>query len=125
MMPKEKKKTDRKKKAGKKASQLAIRIEKTERDAFVELCDRLDTSAAREIRRFMREFVAAHSETTPAAEAVTEEAAPPAEESTAPAKKPRAPRKPRAAAEPEAPAAEQPAPTRTRRRKAATAEPAA
>jgi hypothetical protein len=64
-MPKEKqKKSDRKKKAGKKSSQLALRIEKSERDAFVELCDRLDTSAARELRRFMREFVAAHS--TPA-----------------------------------------------------------
>lgn len=45
----------------KKSSQLVIRVEKAERDAFVTLCDRLDTSAAREIRRFMRELVAAHS----------------------------------------------------------------
>ena len=45
----------------KKSSQLVIRIEKAERDAFVALCDQLDTSAAREIRRFMRELVAAHS----------------------------------------------------------------
>lgn len=45
----------------KKSSQLVIRVEKTERDAFVSLCDRLDTSAAREIRRFMREQVAVHS----------------------------------------------------------------
>jgi hypothetical protein len=43
----------------KKGSQLVIRIDKAERDAFVALCDRMDTSAAREIRRFMREQVAA------------------------------------------------------------------
>jgi hypothetical protein len=54
-------KADRKKKGGKKTSQLAIRVEKAERDAFVELCETLDTSAAREIRRFMRDFVASHS----------------------------------------------------------------
>jgi hypothetical protein len=45
----------------KKGSQLVIRVDKAERDAFVMLCDHLDTSAAREIRRFMRELVAAHS----------------------------------------------------------------
>lgn len=45
----------------KKASQLVIRVEKAERDAFVALCNRLDTSAAREIRRFMRERVAEHT----------------------------------------------------------------
>ena len=45
----------------KKGSQLVIRVDKAERDAFVTLCDHLDTSAAREIRRFMRELVAAHS----------------------------------------------------------------
>lgn len=45
----------------KKGSQLVIRVDKTERDAFVMLCDELDTSAAREIRRFMRELVAAHA----------------------------------------------------------------
>ena len=50
------KKNDKKK--GKKGSQLVIRVEKEERDAFVSLCEELDTSAAREIRRFMREFVA-------------------------------------------------------------------
>lgn len=44
----------------KKDGQLVIRVDKAERDAFVTLCDRLDTSAAREIRRFMRERVAAH-----------------------------------------------------------------
>ncbi|WP_316013446.1 hypothetical protein [Roseobacter sp. HKCCA0434] len=53
------KKSDKKaeKKAGKKASQLLIRVEKEERDAFVKLCEKMDTSAAREIRHFMRRFV--------------------------------------------------------------------
>lgn len=46
-------------KKDKKGSQLVIRVDKAERDAFVSLCDALDTSAAREIRRFMREWVAA------------------------------------------------------------------
>lgn len=43
-----------------KDAQLVIRIKKDERDAFVELCETLDTSAAREIRRFIREFTASH-----------------------------------------------------------------
>ena len=44
-----------------KGSQLVIRIDKSEREAFVGLCEKLDTSAAREIRRFMRGFVADHA----------------------------------------------------------------
>lgn len=58
------KKNDKKsaKKSGKKSSQLVIRVEKEERDAFVSLCEDLDTSAAREIRRFMRDFVARHED---------------------------------------------------------------
>ncbi|MGH1416636.1 MAG: hypothetical protein ACRBM6_02600 [Geminicoccales bacterium] len=44
-------------KKDRKDSQLIIRIKKDERDAFVDLCDELDTSAAREIRRFIRGFV--------------------------------------------------------------------
>lgn len=55
-------KSDNKKKK-KKSSQLVIRIETGERDAFVNLCDRMDTTAAREIRRFMRDWVAAHAPT--------------------------------------------------------------
>jgi hypothetical protein len=43
-----------------KDGQLLIRISKEERAAFVTLCERLDTTAAREIRRFIREFTAAH-----------------------------------------------------------------
>lgn len=40
-----------------KDSQLVIRINKKERDDFVALCEDLDTSAAREIRRFIRSFI--------------------------------------------------------------------
>jgi len=45
-------------KPGKKDSQLIIRISGKERDEFVSLCEQLDTSAAREIRRFIRRFIA-------------------------------------------------------------------
>lgn len=51
-MPAEKKK--------KKDSQLVIRISGDQRDSFVALCDELDTSAAREIRRFIRDFLREH-----------------------------------------------------------------
>lgn len=58
----------------KKDGQLVIRVDKAERDAFVRLCDQLDTSAAREVRRFMRELVAAHSGKGPVAGGETENA---------------------------------------------------
>ena len=45
----------------KKGSQLVLRVDKAERDAFVSLCEALDTSAAREIRRFMRTWVASNT----------------------------------------------------------------
>lgn len=45
-----------------KNSQLVIRINQEERDEFVELCEDLDTSAAREIRHFIRDFVSRHAE---------------------------------------------------------------
>lgn len=44
-----------------KDGQLVIRIKKAERDAFIDLCDVLDTSAAREIRRFIRDFILYHT----------------------------------------------------------------
>ncbi|MEP2704716.1 MAG: hypothetical protein ABJQ71_12095 [Roseibium sp.] len=44
-------------KKSKKDSQLVIRINGEERDRFVDLCDELDTSAAREIRGFIRDFL--------------------------------------------------------------------
>lgn len=49
------------KKKERKDSQLIIRIKGKERDQFVELCDELDTSAAREVRRFIREFLHQHA----------------------------------------------------------------
>lgn len=45
----------------KKNSQLILRLDKEERDAFVDLCKEMDTSAAREIRRFIREFMMENS----------------------------------------------------------------
>lgn len=48
------------KKKGNKDSQLVMRLPKEERDAFVELCKEQDTSAAREIRRFIRDYLATH-----------------------------------------------------------------
>lgn len=43
-----------------KNTQLVIRINDQERNAFVALCEQLDTSAAREVRRFIREFILTH-----------------------------------------------------------------
>jgi hypothetical protein len=48
------------KKKNKKDSQLVLRLDKEERDAFVSLCNELDTSAAREIRGFIRKFLKEH-----------------------------------------------------------------
>ena len=120
-MPKDKhRKGDRKKKGGKKTSQLAIRIEKAERDAFVELCETLDTSAAREIRRFMRDFVAAHAAPPAAPEGDDASEAMPAE--TAP---PAGKRKAKGAAAPTGDApADEPAPSGPRPRRSARAKPA-
>ena len=41
----------------KKDGQLLIRIAVEDRDRFVRLCEELDTSAAREIRKFIKQFV--------------------------------------------------------------------
>lgn len=43
-----------------KNSQLVVRINDQERDLFVSLCEELDTSAAREVRRFIRSFILEH-----------------------------------------------------------------
>lgn len=48
------------KKKTKKDSQLVIRLNKQDRDEFVSVCDELDTSAAREIRRFIKGFLKDH-----------------------------------------------------------------
>lgn len=50
----------KRKKKNKKDSQLVIRINGKERDRFIGLCDELDTSAAREIRTFIRDFMKQH-----------------------------------------------------------------
>ncbi|MFA7603091.1 MAG: hypothetical protein WCY29_08795, partial [Novosphingobium sp.] len=47
-------------KRNKKDSQLLIRISSTEREQFLQLCEELDTSAAREIRQFIRGFLKRH-----------------------------------------------------------------
>lgn len=52
---------NKKKKSHKKDSQLLLRIGREERDEFVALCEELDTSAAREIRRFIKKFIAEHA----------------------------------------------------------------
>ena len=49
------------KKSKPKNSQLLIRINDAERAAFISLCDELDTTAAREIRRFIRKFISKNS----------------------------------------------------------------
>ena len=50
--------SSKKKSSNKKDSQLLLRIGKEERDEFIALCEDLDTSAAREIRRFIKQFIA-------------------------------------------------------------------
>jgi len=48
------------KKKSKKDSQLVLRIDGKTRDAFVALCEDLDTSAAREVRGFIKSFLRKH-----------------------------------------------------------------
>ncbi|GAB2701305.1 hypothetical protein Q4574_09955 [Aliiglaciecola sp. 3_MG-2023] len=50
------------KKSKKKNSQLIVRINDQERAEFVMLCEELDTSAAREVRRFIRDFLKEHKD---------------------------------------------------------------
>lgn len=52
--------SDKNNKKKKKNSQMIIRINDEERAQFIELCEELDTSAAREVRRFIREFIEKH-----------------------------------------------------------------
>ena len=52
-MPKRKEKE----RGDKKDSQLILRLDKSERDAFVRRCKEMDTTAAREIRGFIRKFM--------------------------------------------------------------------
>lgn len=41
----------------KKNAQFVLRLNKDLRDRFVDACDDLDTSAAREVRRFIKKFL--------------------------------------------------------------------
>ena len=54
----------RKHKVKKKDSQLIIRINSDEREQFINLCEHLDTSAAREIRHFIRDYIKRHDPST-------------------------------------------------------------
>ncbi|WP_425410105.1 hypothetical protein [Hyphococcus sp.] len=57
-----KKAPEKREKKNKKDSQLVIRLNRELRDRFVDLCEELDTSAARELRGFMKEFVRRHEQ---------------------------------------------------------------
>jgi len=50
-------------KLNKKDSQQLIRIGTAEREQFVRLCEQRDTTAAREIRQFIRGFIKKHRST--------------------------------------------------------------
>ena len=52
---------NKRKKANKKDCQLVIRINRKNRDTFIELCEEMDTSAAREIRSFIQGFIKQHN----------------------------------------------------------------
>jgi len=47
----------KKKKSNKKDAQLILRLEKNLRDQFVDACQELDTTAAREVRKFIKQFM--------------------------------------------------------------------
>lgn len=46
-----------KQKKSKKDAQLVLRLDKDLRDRFVDACQDLDTSAAREVRKFIKRFL--------------------------------------------------------------------
>ncbi len=48
---------NRKKKKPKKDAQLVLRLNSDLRDRFVDACEDVDTSAAREVRRFIKRFL--------------------------------------------------------------------
>ena len=50
-------------KLNKKDNQLLIRISTADREQFLQLCEELDTTAAREIRLFIRRFIKKHKST--------------------------------------------------------------
>lgn len=50
-------KKPKKKKKSKKDAQLVLRLNKDLRDRFVEACQDIDSSAAREVRRYIKRFL--------------------------------------------------------------------
>jgi len=48
---------DAKEKRKKKDAQFVLRLNRELRDRFVDICQELDTSAAREVRRFVKRFI--------------------------------------------------------------------
>ena len=46
-----------KKNKKKKDAQLVLRLQKDTRDRFVDACQDMDTTAAREVRRFIKRFL--------------------------------------------------------------------
>ncbi len=52
--------SSKKKSSNKKDSQLLLRINREERDEFIAICEDMDTSAAREIRKFIKQYIAAY-----------------------------------------------------------------
>ncbi len=52
--------SSKKKSSNKKDSQLLLRINREERDEFIAICEDMDTSAAREIRKFIKQYIATH-----------------------------------------------------------------
>ena len=50
-------KNKEKQKKSRKDAQLVLRLDKELRDRFVDACQELDTSAAREVRRFIKRFL--------------------------------------------------------------------
>ncbi len=52
--------SSKKKSSNKKDSQLLLRINREERDEFIAICEDKDTSAAREIRKFIKQYIATH-----------------------------------------------------------------
>ena len=51
------KKSKKRKKSAAKDAQFILRLDRETRDRFVEICSELDTSAAREVRKFMKKFI--------------------------------------------------------------------
>ena len=49
--------SNKNKKKNKKDAQLVLRLDRDMRDQFIEVCQELDTSAAREVRRFVKRYI--------------------------------------------------------------------